>query len=146
VPLIGQIKDAQFAFAAFPEKRVKMTVLVADIPAAYGILLGRSFCSEVGGEIHMDWSKAKIPVKGVMQTLEPESQKKYLVTSSEDPKAQILFESSGMGNYFLSTEKDKTGVLIQEKDLNEIWTLQFDGSCATSGCGAGAVLISPEEE
>ncbi|KAH9326195.1 hypothetical protein KI387_006373, partial [Taxus chinensis] len=69
---------AQFAFAAFPEKRVKMTVLVADIPAAYGILLGRSFCSEVGGEIHMDWSKARIPVKGVMQTLEPESQKKYL--------------------------------------------------------------------
>ncbi|KAH9327573.1 hypothetical protein KI387_007751, partial [Taxus chinensis] len=22
----------------------------------------------------------------------------------------------------------------------------FDGSCTTSGCGAGAVLISPEEE
>ncbi|KAH9301110.1 hypothetical protein KI387_012693, partial [Taxus chinensis] len=78
VPLIGQIKDAQFAFAAFPEKRVKMTIHVADIPVAYGILLGRSFCSEVGGEIHMDWSKARIPVKGVMQTLEPESQKKYL--------------------------------------------------------------------
>ncbi|KAH9324055.1 hypothetical protein KI387_004233, partial [Taxus chinensis] len=39
VPLIGQIKDAQFAFVAFPEKRVKMTILVADIPAAYGILL-----------------------------------------------------------------------------------------------------------
>ncbi|KAH9309700.1 hypothetical protein KI387_037611, partial [Taxus chinensis] len=101
---------------------------------------------EVGGEIHMDWSKARIPVKGVMQTLEPESQKKYLVTSSKDPKAQILFESSGIGNYFLSTEIDKMGVLIHEKDLNEIWTLQFDGSCATSGCGAGAVLISPEEE
>ncbi|KAH9322364.1 hypothetical protein KI387_017003, partial [Taxus chinensis] len=63
VPLIGQIKDAQFAFVAFPKKRVKMTVLVVDIPAAYGILLGRRFCSEVGGEIHMDWSKARIPVK-----------------------------------------------------------------------------------
>ncbi|KAH9313436.1 hypothetical protein KI387_044070 [Taxus chinensis] len=94
----------------------------------------------------MDWSKARIPVKGIMQTLEPESQKKYLVTSSEDPKAQILFESSGMGNYFLSTETDKTSVLVQEGDLNKIWTLQFDGSCATSGCGTGAVLISPEEE
>ncbi|KAH9305649.1 hypothetical protein KI387_010053, partial [Taxus chinensis] len=101
---------------------------------------------EVGGEIHMDWSKARIPVKGVMQTLEPESQKKYLVTNSEDPKAQILFESSGMGNYFLSTESEKMVVLIQEEDLNKIWTLQFDGSCATSGCGAGAVLISLEGE
>ncbi|KAH9292950.1 hypothetical protein KI387_041865, partial [Taxus chinensis] len=95
----------------------------------------------------MDWSKARIPVKGVMQTLEPESQKKYLVTSSEDPKAQILFESSGMGNYFLSTEADTKEVFIQEKDLNKVWTLQFDGTfCATSGCGAGVVLISPEEE
>ncbi|KAH9296402.1 hypothetical protein KI387_039990, partial [Taxus chinensis] len=74
---------------------------------------------EVGGEIHMDWSKARIPVKGVMQTLEPESQKKYLVTSSEDPKAQILFESSGMGNYFLSTEADTKEVFVQEKDLNK---------------------------
>ena len=51
-----------------------------------------------------------------------------------------------MGNYFLSTEMDKTSVLIQEKDLNEIWTLQFDGSCAASGCGTGAMLIPPEEE
>ncbi|KAH9287443.1 hypothetical protein KI387_031560, partial [Taxus chinensis] len=75
---------------------------------------------EVGGEIHMDWSKARIPVKGIMQTLEPESQKKYLVTNSDDPKAQILFESSGMGNYFLSTESDKMDVPIQEEDLNKI--------------------------
>ncbi|KAH9315786.1 hypothetical protein KI387_024413, partial [Taxus chinensis] len=94
---------------------------------------------EVGGEIHIDWSKARIPVKGVMQTLEPESQKKYLVTNSDDPKAQIIFESSGMGNYFLSTESDKMDVFVQAEDLNKIWTLQFDGSCATSGCGAGAV-------
>ncbi|KAH9310645.1 hypothetical protein KI387_025680, partial [Taxus chinensis] len=63
VPLISQIKDAQFSFAVFPEKRVKMTILVADIPAAYGILIGKSFCSEVGGEIHMDWSKDRIPIK-----------------------------------------------------------------------------------
>ncbi|KAH9319985.1 hypothetical protein KI387_021754, partial [Taxus chinensis] len=84
---------------------------------------------EVGGEIHMDWSKARIPVKGVMQTLEPESQKKYLVTNSDYPKAQILFESSGMGNYILSTEFEKMDVLIQVEDINKIWTLQFDGSC-----------------
>ncbi|KAH9326630.1 hypothetical protein KI387_006808, partial [Taxus chinensis] len=93
---------------------------------------------KVGGEIHMDWSKARILVKGVMQTLELESQKKYLVTNFEDPKAQIIFKSSIMGNYFLSIESDKMVVLVQEEDLNKIWTLQIDGSCVTSGCGAGA--------
>lgn len=35
VPLIGQIKDAQFSFAAFPEKKIKMTILVADVPTSY---------------------------------------------------------------------------------------------------------------
>lgn len=123
-----------------------MTILIVDIPVAYGILLGRIFCREVCGEIHMDWSKAKIPIKRVMKTLEPESQKKYLVTNSDDLKAHILFESSGMGNYLLSTESDRMDVLIQEEDLNKIWTLHFDGSCGTSGCGVGAILISPEEE
>ncbi|KAH9309438.1 hypothetical protein KI387_037349, partial [Taxus chinensis] len=103
----------------FLEKRVKMTVLVADILAAYGILLGRSFCSEVGGEIHMDWSKAIIPVKGIMQTLEPESQKKYLVTNSDDPKAQILFESSNQkiltrsGLYSLTATAQLVGAALE---------------------------------
>ncbi|KAH9308688.1 hypothetical protein KI387_036599, partial [Taxus chinensis] len=41
---------------------------------------------------------------------------------------------------------DRMDFLVQEEDLNKIWTLQFDGSCVTSGCSAGAVLISSEEE
>ncbi|KAH9331186.1 hypothetical protein KI387_003294, partial [Taxus chinensis] len=47
---------------------------------------------------------------------------------------------------FLVYETDKMVVLVQEEDLNKIWTLQFDGSCATSGCGARAMIISPEGE
>ncbi|KAH9328552.1 hypothetical protein KI387_000660 [Taxus chinensis] len=144
VPLIGQIKDAQFAFVAFPEKRVKMTILVADIPAAYGILLGRGFCKDVGGEINMDWTKAKIPVNGVHQVLHPEPQARYLVTKSDDPKAQILFEDASFGNYFMTSEIPT--VDVEEEDPNAIWTLEFDGSCSTTGSGAGVVLISPNSE
>lgn len=54
VPLIGQIKDAHFLFVAFPKKRVKLTILVAYISAAYGIPLGRGFCKDFGGKIDMD--------------------------------------------------------------------------------------------
>lgn len=55
VPLIGQIKDAQFAFFAFPNNKIKMYVLVVDILASYGILLGHNLCKDVGGEINMEW-------------------------------------------------------------------------------------------
>ncbi|KAH9298119.1 hypothetical protein KI387_029801, partial [Taxus chinensis] len=69
-----------------------MTILVADIPTAYAILLGRGFCKNFGGEINMDWTKAKIPVNGVPCVLYLKAQEKYLVTKSDDPKAQIIFE------------------------------------------------------
>ena len=73
VPLIGQIKDAQMVLAQFPQKRVKVTILVADIPASYGMLLSRKFCRDLGGEIQMDWSHAMIPINGEMKKLMPEA-------------------------------------------------------------------------
>lgn len=39
VPCVGKIKDAQFAFASFPEKKIKMTILVVDVPASYRMFL-----------------------------------------------------------------------------------------------------------
>ena len=50
VPLLGQIKDAQVALASHPEKKLLLTILVADILASYRILLSRSFCRDLGGE------------------------------------------------------------------------------------------------
>ncbi|KAH9313038.1 hypothetical protein KI387_028073, partial [Taxus chinensis] len=82
----------------------------------------------------MDWTKAKIPVNGVHQVLHPEPQAKYLVTKSDDPKAQILFEDASFGNYFMTSEIPI--VDVEEEDPNAIWTLEFDGSCSTSGSGA----------
>ena len=54
VPLLGQIKDARVALAAHLEKKLLLTILVADIPASYGLLLSRSFCRDLGGEIKLD--------------------------------------------------------------------------------------------
>ena len=49
VPLLGQIKDAQVALASHPERKLLLTILVADIPESYGLLLSRSFCRDLGG-------------------------------------------------------------------------------------------------
>lgn len=144
VPLIGQIKDARFAFVAFSEKRVKKTILVFDILVTYGILLGRGFCKDVGGEINMDWTKAKIPVNGVPCVLHPEAKSKYLVTKLDDPKAQIIFEDAGLGNYFLTSEVPS--IEVKEEDPNTVWTLDFDGIYSTTGSGPCMVLISQNFE
>ncbi|KAH9320325.1 hypothetical protein KI387_022094, partial [Taxus chinensis] len=101
-----------------------MTILVANIPAAYGILLGKRICKDVGGEINMDWAKAKIPVNGVHRVLHPEPQVKYLVTKSDDPKAQILFKDTSFGNYFMASEIPI--VDVEEEDPNDFWMLEFD--------------------
>ncbi|XP_059067600.1 uncharacterized protein LOC131858387 [Cryptomeria japonica] len=34
----------------------------------------------------------------------------------------------------------------ENNSSNEVWTLEFDGSCATNGSRAGAILISPKGE
>ena len=62
VSLVGQIKDVQAILYACPEKRVKLTILVANIPPSYGMLLSRTFCKDMGGEIKMDLSEAIIPI------------------------------------------------------------------------------------
>jgi hypothetical protein len=154
VPLLGQIKDAQVALALHPEKKLLLTILVADIPASYGLLLSRSFCRDLGGEIKLDWSQATIPIGNKKVKLEPEEKAKFTVLKSDDPKAQILYQELEFGNYMLytvdSADEDETEVVKSEnpEENNEpqIWTLEFDGSCSSSGSGAGIVLIPPEGE
>ncbi|KAH9319022.1 hypothetical protein KI387_020791, partial [Taxus chinensis] len=144
VPLVGRIKYAQVAFVSFLEKRFIATILVVDIPPSYGMLLSRNFCKEVGGEIQMDWSHALIPVNGKIRKLLPEKQTEYIVQKSDDPKAQIIYEDIGHGNYMIMSEDEASlpkGVI---HDPNGIWTLEFDGSFSSASSRVGVVLISLE--
>ena len=75
VPLVGQEKDVQDVLYAYPEKRLKLTILVADVPASYGMFLNRNFCKDMGGEIKMDWSKAYISIGKKKIKLEPKPKK-----------------------------------------------------------------------
>lgn len=144
VPLVGQVKDVQAVLYACPEKGVKLTILVADILASYGMLLSRTFCKEMGGEIKMDWSEAYIPVGKRKVKLEPELKNKYTVVPSDNPKAQILYEECQFGNYIILPEKPREGDLVSSEEA--LWVLEFDGSCSNLGSGAGVVLISPSGE
>lgn len=152
---LGQIKDAQVALAFHPEKKLLLTILVVDIPTSYGLLLSRSFCQDLGGEIKLDWSQVVISIGNKKVKLEPEERAKFTVLKSNDPKAQILYQELEFGNYMLFTEEDSSKqkdenqsekVSKRNKDVSGIWKLEFDGSYASARSGASMVLISPDGE
>ncbi|KAH9326530.1 hypothetical protein KI387_006708, partial [Taxus chinensis] len=63
-------------------------------------------------------------------------QAEYIVKKTDDPKAQILYEDKGHGNYMIMSEDEASlpkGVLYP----NGIWNLEFDGSYSLAGSGAG---------
>lgn len=99
--MIGKLKDAQAVLAAHPDKRLKLIILVADIPASYGMLLNKTFRKDMGGEIKMDWSEAIIPMGNKKVHLAPEVKSKYTILPSDDPKSYILYEECQFGNYFI---------------------------------------------
>ena len=142
VPLVGQVKDVQAVLYAFPKKRVKLMILVADILASYGMLLSRTFCKDMGEEIKMDWLEAYILVGKKHIKLEPKPKNKYMVVSLDNPKAQILFEECQFGNYvILPEEQCKKDEVISYKEA--LLTFEFDGSCSSLGSCASVLLISP---
>lgn len=87
VPFLGKIKDAQVALASHLEKKLLLTILVADILASYGLLLSRIFCRDLEGEIKLNWSQVVIPIGSKKVKLEPEEIVKFIVLKSDDPKA-----------------------------------------------------------
>ncbi|KAH9310135.1 hypothetical protein KI387_038046, partial [Taxus chinensis] len=61
-----------------------------------------------------------------------------------DPKAQILYEDIGLGNYKIMSQDEVERPKVVPHDPNSIWNLEFEGSCSSAGYRAGVVLISPE--
>lgn len=49
IPLLGQIKDPQVVIASHTDKRIKLTILIVDIPTSYDMLLSHTFYRELGG-------------------------------------------------------------------------------------------------
>lgn len=141
---MGQVKDAQAVLAAYLDKRLKLTILVADIPASYGMILSRTFCKDLRGEIKMDWSEVVIPVGNRWVKLEPKVKNKFIVFPSDNPKAHILFEETEFGNYLIFSTDEKKEKEESNITNDSLWIMEFDGSCASSGSGARVVLISSQ--
>ncbi|KAH9320327.1 hypothetical protein KI387_022096, partial [Taxus chinensis] len=62
----------------------------------------------------------------------------------DDPKAKILYEDMGHGNYMIMSPDEIQPPKASPKDPNGVWILEFDGSCSSASSGAGVLLVSPE--
>ena len=64
VKCLGMIKDLVVNLAQIPAKSVVMDIVVADIPARFGMLLSGSWGTKIGGSIKLDLTYAIVPVFG----------------------------------------------------------------------------------
>lgn len=62
---------------------------------------------------------------------------------SDDRKAQILYHECKFGNYMILSDNEVSGSVSQSGAKENLWLMEFDGSCVTSGSGEGVVLIPP---
>lgn len=69
--------------------------------------------------------------------LAPKVKNKYILFPSNDPKSHILYQEFQFGNYFIQSDEEIS--LLKEE---EMWSMEFDGSCSSSSLGARVVLIS----
>ena len=61
-----------------------MDVVVADVPKKFGMLLSRSWATNLKGTLQMDMSYATIPVFGEQRRLYREIRLAYMISSKEN--------------------------------------------------------------
>jgi hypothetical protein len=94
VKCLGLIKDMVVSLAQIPTKNMVMDIVIADIPAKFGMLLSRSWAAKLKGTLQMDMTYATIPVFGHDRRLYREVLLKYMVSSKMHSPTTILYTSS----------------------------------------------------
>jgi hypothetical protein len=110
----GLIKNLQVHLAAFPDILIEMTIMVIDVPDAWGILLSRKTTADLGGNIQMALTYATIPTPdGAMFRLNRELERRYHAEDPRNPRNELKYKEDDFGNYaILSNSLEPIEVLI----------------------------------
>ena len=93
---MGMIKDLVVNLAQIPAKSVVMDIVVANIPALFGMLLSRSWGTKIGGSIKLDLTYATIPVFGGQERrLYRETRFVKIVTKVDDSVNYPVYSRKG---------------------------------------------------
>ena len=87
VQSLGVIKYLAVTLTQLPIKNVVMDVVVADIPAKYGMLLSRSWEGKLGGTLQLDMTYATVLIfDSGKNRLYRENKLKYVVRNARKSK------------------------------------------------------------
>jgi len=131
VKCLGLIKDLCVSLVQYPNKKILMDVVVADIPPKYGMLLSRSWGAKLQGSLQLDMSYATISVFGQPKRLYRETLMKYMVSSEEKPQNFPIYAvHSNMDSFILFNDDtcpiddDKSRTLVQNIHTYELINAQ----------------------
>lgn len=91
VKCLDLIKDLTVTLTQIPSKSVIMDVVVANIPAKFGMLLSRSWDANLKGTLQMDISYATILIFKEMRRLYREMRLSYMVSCQEHPHNHPIY-------------------------------------------------------
>jgi hypothetical protein len=158
VKCLGLIKDLVVSLSQIPSKNMIMDVVVPNIPPKFGMLLSRSWVSNLEGTLQMDMSYAIIPIFGQERRLYIEVFLKYMVSRKTQPNNHPIYSVDtevGSSIFYnnLSFEEGKPTIVMHVKDktehrtkeivdqqnntTGEMWNMSFDGAASREGVGAG---------
>jgi hypothetical protein len=140
IETIGYIKDLSITFNQAPDVSMLIDVIVADIPEAYGMILGREWSSKVKqGCYFMEGTHFTFPHKGVEVVIRREPKYREQVVPASYNTKHVSFQDTGMGTYIVLSEED---VHIPPPELEEVmWSMDFDGAKSKHGSGVGVLFV-----
>lgn len=160
VKCIGLIKDLVISLTQLSMKSVMIDVVIADIPANYGMLLSRAWTTKVGGNLQMDMSFATVLVfGGEEKRLYRENKLQYVVSKNKKARNHPVYtkdeslECFGLSanpdfedeeNTKANFDPEIKAPQISEGDVIDRWKLCFDGTCSKRGTEAGVCWLEPE--
>jgi hypothetical protein len=117
---------------------------VVDLPPTYGVVLGRDWCSLIGGYIMNDGSCMMLPNKDGTMVKVPREARKPVSFRKKDNELMQDYIDVGIGNYVvLDPEHPNISKQEGENYFEGFWKMSFDGACSKSGSGVGIVFKSP---
>ena len=108
VKCLDLIKYLAISLAQIPSKTLVMDVVVVDIPPNFGMLLSRSWATNLNGALQMDMSYATIHVFVEKRRIFREQKLAYMVTNAERPNKHPIYSlDTEMGSTIFFTEGGK---------------------------------------
>jgi hypothetical protein len=132
VETIGYIKDLSITYDQAPEVSMLINMIVADIPEAYGMILGREWSTKVKkGRYFMEGTHFTFPHKGVEVVIRREPKYQEQVVPASYNMKHVSFQDTGMGTYTMLSEEDAH---VPPSELEEmVWSMDFDGAKSKHG-------------